>query len=203
MNGHPQPTLRAGDLTLRPLRPDDAPSLHAAGQAEDIGRYTSITWPFTPAAARDLIADAEAGWLAGTAARFAIIVATGEGDPLFAGTASLLHIYPERANAEVGYWLGPAARGRGLGRRAVALLCDWALGLLSLRRLHLLVDLDNAASHAVARACGFRPSGEEQWRHPTDPRKDAVCLVYERPARRWATRVVTERAGDGFFASSE
>lgn len=182
MSDTPQPTLRAGDLLLRPLGPDDAPALWAAGQAEDIGRYTSIAWPFTRAAAAELIAAANADWAAGRAARFAIVLAAPGAPDLFAGTASLLHFYPERGDAEVGYWLGEAARGRGLTRRAVALLCDWALGPLGLRRLHLLVDLDNAASHAVARACGFRPIGEQHWSHPTDPAKDAICLAYERLA---------------------
>jgi ribosomal-protein-alanine N-acetyltransferase len=180
MNADPQPTLRSGDLLLRPLRSDDAPALWAAGQAEDIGRYTSVAWPFTLAAAEQLIATATADWAAGTAARFAIIYTPAEQPALFAGTASLLHIYPEQSDAEVGYWLGTAARGRGLARRAVALLCAWAQGALRLRRLHLLVDLDNAASHAVALACGFRPTGHVPWSHPTDASKDATCLAYER-----------------------
>ena len=174
-----QPTLRGEGFVLRPMVPSDARALHSAGQGEDIGRYTSLPWPFTLAAAAALIADADAGWRMGTAARFAIIV-EGEGDEQFAGTASLLHLYSERADAEVGYWLAESARGRGLARRAVALLCDWALGSLGLRRLHLLVDLDNAGSHAVARSCGFLPIGEVPWQHPTDPTKDAICLAYER-----------------------
>ena len=182
MNAAPQPTLRSGDLLLRPLRPDDAPALWAAGQAEDIGRYTSIAWPFTLNSAGQLIAAANADWAASTAARFAIIHAPADQPVLFAGTASLLHIYPGRSDAEVGYWHSAAARGRGLARRAVALLCDWALGPLGLRRLHLLVDLDNGPSHAVAVACGFRPTGEQHWSHPIDPGKDAICLAYERLA---------------------
>jgi RimJ/RimL family protein N-acetyltransferase len=182
MNNSVQPRLRDGDLLLRPLQPADAPALWAAGQAEDIGHRTSIAWPFTRDAADQLIADATAAWTAGTAARFAIIHAPPDGPELFAGTASLLHIYPERGDAEVGYWLGEAGRGRGLARRAVGLLCYWALGPLGLRRLHLLVDLDNDPSHTIALACGFRPIGEQHWSHPTDPGKDAVCLAYERLA---------------------
>ena len=96
------------------------------------------------------------------------------------GTVSLLHIYPEQDDAEVGYWLGVAGRGRGLARRAVALLCDWAFVGLGLERLHLMVDLDNAASHAVALACDFKPTREVFWEHPTDPSKSATVLLYER-----------------------
>lgn len=176
-----QPILRDGDLLLRPLGPGDLATLHAAGQDEAIGRYTSIAWPFTRAAAERLIADANAAWLAGTAARFAIVVVESDGERLV-GTASLLHLYPERADAEVGYWLSGAGRGRGLARRAVRLLCDWALGPFGLQRLHLLTDLDNFASQAVARSCGFHPIGEVAWQHPTDRSKDAVCLAFERLA---------------------
>jgi RimJ/RimL family protein N-acetyltransferase len=175
-----QPMLRDADLLLRLLSEADIEALWAAGQAADIGRYTSIEWPFTPDAARRLIAEANMACDSGTAARFAVICGTDTSMPLFAGSASLLHIYSQRADAEVGYWLDPRARGRGLARRSVRLLCDWAFVSLRLHRLHLLVDLDNARSHAVARASGFYPLGRELWRHPTDRTKDLECLVYER-----------------------
>lgn len=174
-----QPTLQGDGFVLRPLVPSDAHLLYVAGQGEDIGRYTSLPWPFTLPAAEALIADAEIAWHTGTAARFAIIVEK-MGKLELAGTASLLHLLLQCADAEVGYWLAESARGRGLARRAVALLCDWALGPLGLQRLHLMVDLDNDGSHAVARSCGFVPIGEVPWQHPTDRTKDSVCLAYER-----------------------
>jgi RimJ/RimL family protein N-acetyltransferase len=174
-----QPVLAGEGFRLRPFRHGDAEALWEAGQAEDIGRYTSIAWPFTRAAAELLIAEADTGWQAGTMARFALI---GLPDERVVGTASLLHIYPERGDAEVGYWLGTAGRGQGLARRAVALVCDWAFQSLGLQRLHLMADLDNEASQAVAVACGFALVGEVFWEHPTDRSKDAVCLLYERVA---------------------
>lgn len=171
------PTLAADGLLLRPLGHADADALWRVGQVADVGRYTSIAWPFTRAAAELLIAEAEAGWRAGTAARFGVF-ALPEG--ALAGMVGLLHLYPEAGDAEVAYWLGAAARGRGLARRAVALLCDWAFAALGLKQLHLMIDLDNAPSHAVARACGFRPVGEVFWSHPTDRSKDGSCTRYER-----------------------
>ncbi len=175
--GGPQPTLEGTGLRLRPLLHGDSQALYLAGQDEDIGRYTSIAWPFTSAAAELLIAEAETGWQAGTMARFGIIALP---EDRVVGTVSLLHFYPDQRDAEVGYWLGTAGRGRGLARRAVALLCAWAFAALDLQRLHLMVDLDNAASHAVALSCGFRPLDEVFWSHPTDRSKDGVCLRYER-----------------------
>lgn len=176
----PERTILAQeDLTLRPLRPADMDALWAAGQAEDIGRYTSIEWPFTRDAAARLIADARRAWAAGSAARFALLAGAGA-DALLAGTISLLHIYPECADAEVGYWLAPAARGRGLARRALSLVSDWAGASLPLQRLHLMVDLDNPASQAVAEGAGYVYIHDEPWRHPSDPSKDALVHVYER-----------------------
>ena len=177
MCGEQQPVLGGEGLRLRRFQHDDVEALWQAGQAEDIGRYTSIAWPFTRAAAELLIAEAEAGWQAGSMARFAIV---GMPEERVVGTVSLLHIYTERGDAEVGYWLGVAGRGRGLARRAVALICDWAFQSLGLQRLHLMADLDNEASQAVALACGFVLVGEVFWEHPTDRSKDAVCLLYER-----------------------
>lgn len=168
------------NLLLRPLQPDDAVALWHAAQDEAIALYTSIVWPFTLAAAHELIADAHGTWSAGTAARFAIIDTTVANSPLFAGTASLLHIYPERSDAEIGYWLSPVARGRGLARRAVALLTAWGFDVLGLQRLHLGVDPPNTPSHTVATANGYVACGEEMWRHPTDPTKDGIIVVYER-----------------------
>src|SRR3712207_4002927 len=91
-----QTELRQGDLLLRPLRPADAQALHEAGQVPDIDRYTSIEWPFAPAAAERLIEAALRDWSAGAAARSAVIDQPKTPVPLFAGTARLLHIYPER-----------------------------------------------------------------------------------------------------------
>jgi RimJ/RimL family protein N-acetyltransferase len=158
------------------MLPGDRDALHAAAQSEDIGRYTSIEWPFTLDAADRLIANAIADWQAGIAARFAIV--EHDGDRAILGTASLLHILPERSDAEIGYWLGVAGRGRGLAQAATAALAEWACRNLGLARVHLLVDLDNEASRQVARRAGFTLAGEEMWRHPSDPSKDG-------PVERW------------------
>ncbi|MGI9255266.1 MAG: GNAT family N-acetyltransferase [Thermomicrobiales bacterium] len=170
-----------GAPLLRPFLPTDRDALAAAAQSEDIGHYTSIEWPFTSDAASRLIARATADWRAGTAARFAIADPAAPG--VILGTASLLHIFPDSSDAEIGYWLGAAGRGRGLARAATEALTAWAFISLGLARVHLLVDLDNEASHAVARRAGFTLAGEERWRHPSDPTKDGPVARYlrERP----------------------
>lgn len=53
----------------------------------------------------------------------------------------------------------PAARGRGLARRAAALLADWAFATLPLDRLEITTTPDNTAALELAAALGFEREG--------------------------------------------
>jgi RimJ/RimL family protein N-acetyltransferase len=56
--------------------------------------------------------------------------------------------------AQIGYWLVPAARGRGFATRAAILLTRWLFDL-GAARVFLTVVAGNDASAAVARRAGF------------------------------------------------
>jgi RimJ/RimL family protein N-acetyltransferase len=58
--------------------------------------------------------------------------------------------------AEIGYWLIPRARSRGLGSRAVSLLARWAVTEGRLARVEALVVPDNIALQRVLEKAGFR-----------------------------------------------
>jgi RimJ/RimL family protein N-acetyltransferase len=73
--------------------------------------------------------------------------------------------------AEIGWWLAPEARGRGVGAAAVDLAATWALGEpLRLRQVWARLAPDNVASSRVAAAAGFRllgrAGGGEVWARP-------------------------------------
>lgn len=59
------------------------------------------------------------------------------------------------SRADLGVWVAPHSRNRGLARRALALASDWLLGDCGLTRVGLLTEPDNAAMIAAARAAGF------------------------------------------------
>jgi RimJ/RimL family protein N-acetyltransferase len=61
--------------------------------------------------------------------------------------------------AEIGYVLSPAARGRGAATRTVRLLTDWAFEELGMERLALWIDVDNPASERVAERAGYVKEG--------------------------------------------
>ncbi len=71
------------------------------------------------------------------------------------------------ATGEVGYWVHPDARRRGVATRAVRAVTRHALlgldeGGLGLRRVLLRVAEGNTASEGVARAVGFTRVGRDR-----------------------------------------
>ena len=76
-----------------------------------------------------------------------------------------------RFQGELGYWLRPGARGRGVIGEAVGPVVAHALrpvedGGLGLTRLHASTDTDNFVSQSILRSAGFRRWGEDHhaWR---------------------------------------
>ena len=81
-------------------------------------------------------------------------------DGRLAGSFSLMELTRRPAYGEIGYWVALEARGRGVARRAVTLLREWAAEALRLRTIEILAHRDNAPSRAVARRGGFAETGE-------------------------------------------
>jgi [ribosomal protein S5]-alanine N-acetyltransferase len=86
-------------------------------------------------------------------------------------------------SASVGYWVSPAAQGRGLATRALGEAVALAFGELGLHRLQAETLLHNTASQAVLLRNGFRPYG--------------VAPEYLKIAGRWQDHVLFHRLGGG------
>jgi RimJ/RimL family protein N-acetyltransferase len=63
------------------------------------------------------------------------------------------------ARAEIGMWLAPQIRGRGLASRALRLTARWLLDNTPLERVQILTETDNEPMLATARAAGFLYEG--------------------------------------------
>ena len=60
---------------------------------------------------------------------------------------------------DVGYLIGPWARGRGYAPAALRLLCDWGFERLALQRIEWRAFVGNEASRTVATRAGFTMEG--------------------------------------------
>jgi RimJ/RimL family protein N-acetyltransferase len=74
------------------------------------------------------------------------------------GGGTLHHLDAERAIIEIGYWLYPRARGRGIATRVARALAEHALAL-GVQRVAAYVNVGNVASERVLERAGFTREG--------------------------------------------
>ncbi|MEV4728394.1 GNAT family N-acetyltransferase, partial [Micromonospora humida] len=132
--------IEAGPVRLRPLRPDDAEDL-AAGCDDPVNlRFNPVMpQPYTVADAHWWIAEgAPAAWRSGGAA-YAIVDA---GTDRLVGGAGLSQVASGRGQAELGYWVAPRARRRGIATATTRALATAAFQA-GLARLELLIRAEN------------------------------------------------------------
>jgi len=75
------------------------------------------------------------------------------------GSIGLHGIDWSNRHAEIGYWLAPEGRGRGIVTRACHALTTHAFARLELHRLEIRCVIENVRSRAVAERLGFRFEG--------------------------------------------
>jgi RimJ/RimL family protein N-acetyltransferase len=153
----PDPPLSDGVVTLRPWRESDAGVVAEACRDDDIVRWLDqVPQPYTRADAREYIAATAQSWRDGAAASFAVTdAATGA----VLGSISVHWVDAEQAVGEVGYWVAPATRKRGVASRALRLVARWATEEGGVERLQLRADVHNSASRRVAEKAGFHEEG--------------------------------------------
>jgi RimJ/RimL family protein N-acetyltransferase len=121
----------------------------------DVVRFTRVPAGADETFVRGWITRYEGGWDDGSRAGFAI--RDGDGD--FLGFAAMVELDLEHREAEIGYMVVPAARGRGVAPRAVELLTRWGFDELDLLRLELRIEVENPASERVAARTGYVRDG--------------------------------------------
>lgn len=145
--------LSDGVVTLRLFREEDIPAIAAACVDADIVRFIpAIPVPYTEADARAYVARA-ATESATEAQRHMAIVDASDGAFLGAIEVRL------GGDGSIGYWIAPAARGRGIATRALVLLSRWAVTDGGVERLELTTHQENLASQLVAEKAGFVREG--------------------------------------------
>jgi RimJ/RimL family protein N-acetyltransferase len=154
----PEPPLTDGVVTLRPWgEPGDVEAITAACNDRAIAEFLDlIPSPYTENDAREYIAQTRQGWAEGGTTNFAI-TDTETGEPV--GSLGVRWSEPDQGVVEVGYWVAPQARGRGLCTRAVRLASRWLIADHGMERVQLRADEQNVASRKVAEKAGFMQEG--------------------------------------------
>jgi RimJ/RimL family protein N-acetyltransferase len=152
----PEPPLSDDAVRLRPWSSADLDAALAATQDPLIQRFTRVPADQTMAQLREYVDGRDDARKTGE--ELALVIADTRTDDLL-GTVSLLRFAWDERRGEIGYWVAPEARGRGVATRAVTLLSRWALRELPLERLALHTDRENLASQLVAERCGFTREG--------------------------------------------
>jgi len=154
--------LEGGTVRLRPFREQDVSRIvEACGDPRTQHWLNGLPTPYTTEAAHGYLADCI--WQAARGAKATWAVADRSTDQLLGNIAvmDMLGLAPE--NGEIGYWMHPDARGRGVMRAAVDLAVQHAFDPdgLDRRRLAIYAAAGNAASNAIARGAGFRHVGTQ------------------------------------------
>lgn len=147
-------TLRTERLVLSVPTAGDVDAIYAACQDADIQRYTTVPVPYERHHAEGFIPRVEKHWDEGVEQTWAI----RDGDTL-AGMIGLYRV--ASGSAELGYWMSPGSRGRGLLTEAARAVVDWAFAPegLGAVRVEWRAVVGNVPSARAARTLGFRYEG--------------------------------------------
>lgn len=174
--------LKGERVTLRPFRESDADAcVEACTDPVSRAWLPELPDPYTVDDALTYIRSREEEHATGRG----VYWCAADADDACVGSFGLMGI--ARGSAEIGYWVHPRARGRGVAAEAVRLACAHALapvevGGLGLHRVDLRAADGNAASHRVAERAGFTRVGRQRG-HPMPDGSYQDLVTYDLVAR--------------------
>jgi RimJ/RimL family protein N-acetyltransferase len=149
--------IEGDGVRLRAYRAEDVEDVvHGCDDPVTRKFLATLPSPYTGADALWWITEGAPAAFAGGGAAYAI--ADPRTDRLLGGVG-LDRVLPVRQQAEIGYWVAPGDRRRGVATAAVRALSGWAFTRTGTARLELLTSWTNVASQRVALAAGFQREG--------------------------------------------
>ena len=150
----PEDGVRLGDVVLRYPRAEDLPGLEAAFADEDLTEAGNLPRTSREEMAKQLPSLPD---VVASGRLVPLVVADAESDQVVGG-ASLHHLDAERGIIEIGYWLYPSGRGRGIATKVARALAEHAF-TLGLQRVAAYVNVGNRDSERVLERAGFTREG--------------------------------------------
>lgn len=147
-------TLTTARLVLSPPTDADIDAVFGACQDRDIQRYTTVPQPYEREHAVGFVAKSAQGWESGSETIWAIRL-----NGALTGVVGLHRL--GGGSGEIGYWVVPAYRKKGILTEACRAVIDWGFAPdgLGLARIEWRAVVGNTASARAARTLGFRYEG--------------------------------------------
>lgn len=165
------PELRGERVLLRAFSEADIPTVLDAATDPLIPVITTVPSTPDPELAAAFIARQHDRASSGQGYSFAI----ADHDDVAVGQIGLWLRDIDRGRVSIGYWIAPAARGRGFGADALRTVAAWGERLPDVRRIELVVEPWNEASWRTAEHAGFEREGLlRSWQEVGGERRDMV-----------------------------
>ncbi|MHB1615397.1 MAG: GNAT family N-acetyltransferase [Actinomycetes bacterium] len=164
--------LSDGRLLLRVPDVSDVPAILDACQDPEIERWTTVPSPYRRSDAESFVLRVvPEAWAQGRSAIFAVFDQPDDarvqsppstGSPASAppGLLGMVGLHDlAAAMGELGYWVAPWARRRGVAVGAARMACQFGFEMLGLQRIEWWAEVGNTASLRVATKLGFSLEG--------------------------------------------
>jgi RimJ/RimL family protein N-acetyltransferase len=154
--GFPAAGIDDGVVRLRFRTKADLPAIAEAARDDDVQRWTRVPEDYDLEKAHEFYIQGEREAREGKALH---LVVADAADNAFLGSCGVVEMIVDEQRCEIGYWLAPWARGRGVMTRSVRLLCAWLLEELAMQRIAAGAEPGNPTSQAVLERVGFQREG--------------------------------------------
>ena len=179
-------------LVLRRLLPSDAGELADYRARPEVARFQGWDEGFSIARAHALIAEMASSHPDTPGAWYQLAITLRSTGAVIGDCG--LHPDPDEARVcEIGFTVAPAHQGQGIATEAVGALLTYLLETRNKQRLVAYADVDNAPSHRVLEAHGFRREGhlvDSAWTENAGSGGEWRSeYLYALLARDWSARV--------------
>ena len=163
-------------ITLRALEPTDLDILYKWENDAELWAVSDTVAPFSRKVLWEYL-EQNTSDIYSTRSLRLMIVENASGEPV--GTIDFFNFDPFNNRAELGLFISTQHRGKGLGRMALELLCDYARNHIGMRQIHITVTTDNEVCLKLFRDYGFVQAGLlKSWVKRGTTYRDAVILQY-------------------------